>query len=149
MPVPNVEIDARMQHFIEVCRKRGLKATHQRMEVFRELAANEGHPDAETVFESVHKRIPAISLDTVYRTLAMLEENGLVRRVAVAGKARYDAETRQHHHFVCSECGVVYDFYSDVLDAVSVPQSADELGHIESCHIQVRGICNDCYRSKG
>ena len=52
-------------------------------------------------------RVPTISLDTVYRTVATLADLGLVRRVALTpGPARYDANTTRHHHFVCTRCGL-------------------------------------------
>src|SRR4030042_2733079 len=110
MVVSRTEIESRMQRFEQVCRQQGLKVTHQRMEVFRELAGTDEHPDAETVYEAVHRRVPAVSLDTVYRTLALLEEKGLIRRAEVqSGAVRYDANTEQPHHFVCTICGLVRD----------------------------------------
>ena len=70
-----------MQHFEQVCRGAGVKLTHQRMEVFREVALSGDHPDAETIYRRVRARIPTVSLDTVYRALWLLAELGL-------GKAR-------------------------------------------------------------
>jgi Fur family peroxide stress response transcriptional regulator len=53
-----------MRSFVETCREKGLKATHQRMEIFRELAGSEAHPDAEAVYQNVRQRVPAISRDS-------------------------------------------------------------------------------------
>ena len=149
MAVPKTEIERRMQRFAETCQQHGLKATHQRMEVFRELAGTDDHPDAETIYQNVSRRIPAISRDTVYRTLATLEEYGLVRKAEIlASKGRYDANMDRHHHFVCVECGLVRDFYSAALDALPVPRTVTGLGRVESSHVQLRGICKDCARDK-
>ncbi|MBL7139819.1 MAG: transcriptional repressor [Planctomycetes bacterium] len=115
------------------------------MEIFRELAASDEHPDAETVYQRVVKRVPAVSRDTVYRTLASLEDQGLIRRTAVlGGPARYDANTKRHHHFVCTKCGSVKDFHSEALDDLSIPRSVKAFGRIGSAHVQVRGVCSAC-----
>ncbi len=149
MAVPKTEIERRMQRFAETCQRHGLKATHQRMEVFRELAGTEDHPDAETIYQNVSRRIPAISRDTVYRTLATLEEYGLVRKAEIlASKGRYDANMARHHHFVCVKCGLVRDFYSARLDELPIPKSVTTLGRVESAHVQLRGICAACARGK-
>jgi len=149
MAVSKAEIERRMRRFTETCRASGLKLTHQRMEVFRELAGTEDHPDAETIYTSVSRRVPAISRDTVYRTLATLEEEGLVRKAEIlANRGRYDANMDRHHHFVCTECGLVRDFYSEALDKLPIPKSIGTLGRVESTHVQLRGICSSCARGK-
>ncbi len=145
MTVPKVEIDRRVQAFVRTCRQRGMKVTHQRMEIFHELAANSTHPDAETVFQAVSKRVPSISRDTVYRTLSTLETEGLVRKVEpLYESARYDANLDRHHHFVCTVCGMVSDFYSEALDGLPIPKSVEALGEIDSARIEVRGTCSAC-----
>jgi Fur family peroxide stress response transcriptional regulator len=78
--VPKAEVDRRVQRFLEECRRSGLRITHQRTEVFRELARSAAHPDAETLYLWVRRRVPTISRDTVYRTLVALEARGLVRK---------------------------------------------------------------------
>ncbi len=149
MAVSQAEIGRRMERFVQTCRDQGLKVTHQRMEVFRELAGAEDHPDAEAIYQSVRQRVPAISRDTVYRTLASLEEQGIVRKAEILfNKARYDANTDRHHHFVCTECGQVRDFYSEALNELPIPKAVTSLGRVESAHVQLRGICAACARRK-
>lgn len=149
MAISKAEIERRMKRFAETCQETGLKATHQRMEVFRELARAEDHPDAETVYQKVRRRVPAISRDTVYRTLATLEEQGLVHKAEIlASRGRYDANMDRHHHFVCTKCGLVRDIYSETLDALPIPRSVASLGRVESTHVQLRGICANCAKKK-
>lgn len=143
--VSAAELRRRLQRFVETCRRSALRVTHQRTEVFRELAMTDEHPDAETVYDRVRKRLPSISRDTVYRTLSSLEAQGLVRRTEVlVGPGRYDANTDIHHHFVCTRCGRVQDFESPALDGLALPPSVKALGTIESAHVQVRGVCSAC-----
>jgi len=147
MAVSKAEIERRMERFVEACRQNGMKVTHQRMEVFRELAGTEEHPDAETLYQSVSERVPAISRDTVYRTLASLEGQGLVRKAEILfSKARYDANMGRHHHFVCTECGRVRDFCSETLNELPIPRAVTSLGRVVSTHVQLRGICLVCAR---
>jgi Fur family peroxide stress response transcriptional regulator len=149
MAASRVESERRVQAFVRTCRQRGLKITHQRMEIFRELAASAAHPDAETVFQAVSQRVPSISRDTVYRTLATLEAEGLVRKVEpLFESARYDANLDRHHHFVCTVCGLVSDFYSDELDRLPIPRSLESMGVIDSAQVQVRGTCLACVNRK-
>ncbi len=145
MKVSKKDLEQRMARFEEACRKSGAKLTHQRMEIFREVAQTGGHPDAEKVFEGVRKRMPTISMDTVYRTLWWLKDLDLI---AVLGPARervrFDANLSRHHHFVCTQCGLTRDFYSDELDRLELPDSVLPIGHAEKTQVEVKGICHKC-----
>ncbi len=139
------EVDRRMRAFVDACRQGGLKITHQRTEIFRQLVSTEDHPDAETVFARTQRRIPTVSRDTVYRTLALLEAQGLIRRVDVfRGRARFDAVTEPHHHFICSRCGLVRDFTSKTLDAFRPPRQVLSWGDVAYAQVQLRGTCARC-----
>jgi Fur family peroxide stress response transcriptional regulator len=126
-------------------REAGLRLTHQRMEVFREVASTEDHPDAETVFRGVRKRIPTVSLDTVYRTLWLLEGLGLVATLGPRReRARFDANFTAHHHFTCERCGLVRDFEYEEYDRLGVPPEVKRLGPVSRVSVEVRGVCREC-----
>ena len=72
------EIQHRMIRFKEALARAGVKLTHQRLETFSEAARTGEHPDAETVFRGVRERLPTVSLDTVYRTLWLLIDLGVL-----------------------------------------------------------------------
>jgi Fur family transcriptional regulator, peroxide stress response regulator len=147
--VSKKEVEQRMARFTEVCRNAGLKFTHQRMEIFREVAQTILHPDAETVFKSVRQRIPTVSLDTIYRTLWLLNDLGLVKTLGPGReRARFDANLSPHHHFVCLRCGLTRDFCSDEFDGLKLPGSVKALGRVETTHVEVRGICKACAARK-
>ena len=117
MKVPPKDIEQRMARFAEICRKAGAKLTHQRMEIFREVAQTVDHPDAEKVFRGVRERMPTVSMDTVYRTLWWLKDLGLISILGPPReRARFDANLDRHHHFVCTQCGLTRDIYSDKFD---------------------------------
>jgi Fur family peroxide stress response transcriptional regulator len=139
------DVQQRMQHFEEVCRDAGIKLTHQRIEIFREVSLAKDHPDAEQIFQRVRKRLTTVSLDTVYRTLWLLNDLGLVITMGASReRTRFDANLESHHHFVCGQCGFTRDFYSDALDNLQLPESLGSYGEIETTHVEVRGICRAC-----
>jgi Fur family transcriptional regulator, peroxide stress response regulator len=142
---PKQQVEKRVADFLEICRRQGVKATHQRTEILRELAGSEEHPDAETILTRVRQRVPAISVDTIYRTLRLLEDSGVIARVgSMRDRARFDANTDRHHHFVCTECEMIGDFYSDAMDQFPVPQEVSEMGSVEGVYVELRGICRKC-----
>jgi len=143
----NRHVNESVAAFVAVCRRQGVKATHQRTEILRELAGSKEHPDAETIHARVQQRIPAISVDTVYRTLKLLEAKGVIARVgSMRDRTRFDANMDRHHHFVCTECGRIGDFYSDVLAAFPVPRAAAEMGRVDGVYVELRGRCRKCQR---
>jgi Fur family peroxide stress response transcriptional regulator len=143
------QIDRRLESFMQRCRDEGLKLTHQRIEIYRELVSTEDHPDAETVFEGVRERLPSISRDTVYRTLSTFEETGLVRRLDFSwGRGRFDGNPDAHHHFICANCGLVRDFTSRAFDALSPPSQVRTWGEVTGMQVQLRGICSECKQSR-
>ena len=144
-PPDAAQVEAHVKTFVETCSRRGIKVTPQRTEIYREVLGTDEHPDAETVHQRIRQRMPNVSLDTIYRTLYRLEEEGLVSRVhALSGRVRFDADMGSHHHFVCTECGRIEDFRSEDIDALSPPAAARELGEVTSCRMEVRGVCAQC-----
>jgi len=145
MTLSRVEIERRLNSFLDLCRRLGFKATPQRLEIFRQVAQTEEHPEADVICARVRKRMPTVSVDTVYRTLAFLEENGLIRKVSrLHGSVRFDANMQKHHHFVCTKCGGVWDFYSEELDNYPAPSEVAMLGDVASVHAELHGICTAC-----
>jgi Fur family peroxide stress response transcriptional regulator len=139
------KVKQRMVHFEEVCRNSGMKLTHQRIEIFREVAQTGDHPDAEMVYQGVRKRMPTVSLDTVYRTLWLLKDLGLITVLGSAHeKTRFDANLSPHHHFVCIRCGLMQDLFCKEFDKIKPPKSIKALGQPETTNVEVRGICLEC-----
>ena len=139
------QVTRRLLFLSSECRDKHIKATHQRMEILRELASTGEHPDAETIFKRVRRRIPAVSLDTVYRTLRMLEDKGIISRVpSMQDRARFEANISRHHHFVCRKCGRIEDFYSTALDQFTPPPAVAAMGRVETVHVELRGLCRAC-----
>lgn len=145
MRIPEEEIQRRMARFEDASRKSGAKLTHQRIEIFRELAQTQEHPDAEKIFQGVRKRLPTVSMDTVYRTLWWLTELGLIKTLGSSReRSRFDANLERHHHFICTQCGLTKDFYSDKFDQLDLPESVLAIGHADITQVEVKGVCIQC-----
>ena len=128
----------------------GLKFTHQRYLVYQAMIGTREHPSAETVWRRVRQEAPAISLDTVYRTLAALERRGLVRRVPGEGEeGRFDGDPTPHHHLICLRCGRIEDFHLTGVGIGQLPPDVAQWGHIHDAQIVVRGICRACLGLSG
>ena len=123
----------------------GLRCTPQRFAVMAFLMECDRHPTAAEIFEAVNRVDPRSSRATTYNNLRDLVEAGLVREVAVEGRAaRFDAKGTRHHHFVCDRCGDVED-----LEWYDVPRPASaSLGKriVRECELIFRGLCAKCAR---
>jgi Fe2+ or Zn2+ uptake regulation protein len=88
------------------------RTTRQLEQVFKALQGDHTHPFAHEIYQRVHKKLPRISLATVYRNLHGLVDEGKIRTLLLdAQGARFDPETSQHDHFVCERCGRVVDLF--------------------------------------
>jgi Fur family peroxide stress response transcriptional regulator len=121
----------------------GLRCTPQRYGVMAFLMEHPGHPTAAEIFEAVNRLDPRSSRATIYNNLRDLVEAGLVREVAVEGRAaRFDARGIRHHHFICDRCGNVED-----MEWYDVPRPASgSLGKriLRECELIARGLCTKC-----
>lgn len=145
MSFPATVVKSRMEAFKQACIDGGVKVTHQRLEIYRALVSSEEHPDAETIYRCVRKRIPTISHDTVYRNLKLLSEYGLISIVGMSHeRLRFDANMGLHHHFVCVRCGLIRDFTSEQLGSIGCPKEAEVFGEPVSLHFEVKGVCTKC-----
>lgn len=129
-------------------RERGQRVTPQRLMIARVVSDLDRHVTAEAVFDEVSRRLPGVSLPTVYATLELLEAVGLINRVATErGAVIYDPRTDQHHHLACRRCGAIVDVEAPV-EAEALLAVARSTG-FEPDHAQVvvRGLCADCASS--
>ena len=101
-----------VQNITELLRSNGFKVTPQRLAVYEALAHTKEHPNAEMIFNGLQATYPTMSLATVYKTIDILHEIGLVQ-ILNAGEDsfRYDADVSEHAHIRCVECGRVDDVF--------------------------------------
>jgi len=149
MKIDPEELRQRINRFKTGLKRFGVKLTHQRLEIFQEVAKSGDHPDVETIYKGVRKRVPTVSLDTVYRTLWLLLDLGLITTLGTRDRVRFDGNMRSHHHFVCSKCGMTHDFYSGEFDQLKIPETVKALGSVEKAQVEFKGFCLRCSKKKG
>ncbi|MBN2859541.1 MAG: transcriptional repressor [Sphaerochaetaceae bacterium] len=138
-------LEQRIEALQQAFESRHIKITHQRMEIFKEIVSTDDHPDAEVLYMRVRNRLPYLSLDTVYRTLWLFKDLGLITTLSLTrDRSRFDANLDRHHHFICSVCGLTKDFYAEQFDELELPDTLREIGQPGSIHVEVHGICRDC-----
>ena len=133
------------EQFRELAWKHGLAATHQRQVVYEAVVATHGHRSPEQIYAAVRKRIPSISLATVYNNLRLFVEHGLLREVTPhAPTLRVDGNLSPHHHLVCSRCKAVQDIDGDFIDFNRLSPQVPEGFDLTQPVVEVFGLCRRC-----
>ena len=128
-------------------RDRGLRATSQRVVMHRLLRDRDRHVSAEELLSEASERLPGVSLPTVYATLELFEQLGIVRRVnGGGGTLLWDTRADVHHHMICRRCGRIEDMETP-LDLDRARRSAARAGfRPDRAEVVVSGLCADCAR---
>jgi Fe2+ or Zn2+ uptake regulation protein len=125
------------QVLTEALRARGQRVTLPRLMVHRFVSRAPQHVTAD----DIHEELPSLSFATIYSTLDLLDELGLVRRVSTrAGTAVYDSRTDSHDHAVCRVCGRIFDLDPLEVRAASAPSGFQ----VERVQLEVVGVCAEC-----
>ena len=125
-------------------RRQGRRVTDQRLLILEAVRRTDVHPTAEWVYRKVRRRLPRISLGTVYRNLKLLVEQGLIQELDSGGFGRYDGNIARHHHFTCRVCGQIADLTEPVdqsLDRRTTSRTGLEIWHHR---IEFYGRCAAC-----
>ena len=131
--------------FHELCRKNGIAVTHQRQVLYEVMQTMHGHPSPDEVYARVKKKIPAISLATVYKNIHLFIESGLFSKVSMHhGSLRVEMNDVAHHHMVCSKCKAITDIGEKELGLVSKKDRLPGGFLVERYAVDVIGICAKC-----
>ena len=130
---------------IAALRATGRRVTMPRLAVHRHLRAGARHVTAEQVYAELAEQMPSLSAATVYDTLDVLDELGLIRRVSTPrGATTYDTRVDDHHHVVCRACGRIEDLDA-VLDTAAAEEAAHAAGFLPAfAQLTVSGLCWSC-----
>jgi len=126
-------------------RKSPLRLTRQRRVVFDAIRLSDDHPTASELFHRVQRRLPSISLATVYNCLDTLSAHGWIRQVNVDRAAtRYCLNDRPHGHFHCDCCGKIIDIEAPGQDALRTTFQLPRAVLLSEQEINLRGLCPEC-----
>lgn len=130
-------------------RARGLRLTTPRRIILDVVRATDAHPTAALVYRRVRRRLPRVSLGTVYRNLRVLAAQGFLAERADAAGLRFDGNTAPHDHFTCLACGRIYDVPARPERAVRARMRARTGFEVLNHRIEYFGRCGDCRREGG
>jgi Fur family transcriptional regulator, peroxide stress response regulator len=131
--------------FREICQENGIAVTHQRQVLYEVMKSMHGHPSPEEVYAKVRKKIPAISLATVYKNIHLFVESGVFREVSMHhGSVRVEMNGEAHHHMVCSKCKAITDIGEEELGLVAKRNRLPGGFLVERYAVDVIGVCAKC-----
>lgn len=134
---------------LDTLRARGLRLTRPRHLILDVVRASDTHPTAAFVYRRVRRRLPRVSLATVYRNLRMLAAEGLLAERADAAGMRFDGNSSPHDHFTCLACGRIYDVPARSERSLR-PRIATRPGFEVLDHrTEYYGRCGPCRRHRG
>jgi len=138
--------ETRLEELITRLRERDHRLTPQRLAVLKVLAASDGHPSVEQVYERIKPDFPMTSLATVYKTVTLLKEMDEVLELGFnGGSNRYDGnKPYPHPHLVCTKCGAIEDLEVDALNGIPRQVAQDTGYRIVSHRLNFFGICPKC-----
>ena len=131
--------------FRELCSKHGIAVTHQRQVLYEVMQGMDGHPSPEEIYARVKRKIPAISLATVYKNIHLFVESGVLREVSLHhGSRRVEMNETDHHHMVCSQCKTICDVNAKELGLPAQRKRLPGGFLVERYAVDVIGICAKC-----
>jgi len=130
---------------IETLRQKGYKATPQRIAICRFALHSRDHPTAQRIYDEVRKVHPTVSLATVYKTLRILTEQGMIQELDLPeSQARFDSYVEPHINLVCLQCGRIQDFDDsaarEMVERVTAKAEFTRTGQ----RIDIYGMCKTC-----
>jgi Fur family transcriptional regulator, peroxide stress response regulator len=130
--------------FAALCREHGLAATHQRRIIYETVMSLHGHPSPELIYARVKKKIPSISLATVYNNVRTFLESGMLREVSMHhGSLRVEPNEHEHHHLVCVRCRSIADLDAKNLGPLRLKTQPKGF-RITRIAVDVLGVCAAC-----
>jgi Fur family peroxide stress response transcriptional regulator len=126
-------------------REKGFKVTTQRLAICTFILTRKDHPTAEQIYQKLRGEYPTISIGTIYKTLHLLEELGLIQELGFnEGSVRYDPDMELHVNMVCSKCGKISDYKSEKVEKFWSAITSDLKIKPKGQRIDLYYECDDC-----
>jgi Fe2+ or Zn2+ uptake regulation protein len=134
-----------MENLLQQLRDRRIAVTPQRLAVLAALKSRRDHPTADHIYQEVRRQLPAISFNTVYKTLEILSQKGMVIKVnPLHAVARYDGVTGEHAHLICRQCHRIIDLDWEASEIPALPAKDRHGFRIEHPSLTFWGLCPGC-----
>ena len=131
--------------FRQLCHRHHLAATHQRQVIYETVMALHGHPSPEIIYEKVRRKVPSISLATVYKNIQTFLDSSMMQEVSLHhGAMRIEPNATPHHHLVCIRCRSITDVEEIELEPVRLRKQLPHGFHVKRISVDILGICQAC-----
>ncbi len=131
----------------KILKEKGYSLTFQRIAILEYLENCKTHPSVEMIYEELRKKYPVFSKATIYNNLQVLKNLGLIWELEIeSGKVRFDGNPEFHPHFLCKECGKIFDLYVGE-ESKKFPQEIEGY-RVEEIRINYYGICSQCRKKR-
>ncbi|MDK2871952.1 MAG: Fur family transcriptional regulator, peroxide stress response regulator [bacterium] len=133
----------------EILKSKGINPSYQRIKILEYLQGNKSHPTVEMIYKDLAPKIPTLSKTTIYNTLKLFAEKGLVSLLVIdQAEIRVDPNVSYHAHFLCTNCNRISDIDLDADFFNSVRERVASSGYsVSEIQITLKGVCKEC--SKG
>lgn len=134
------------EKYLKLLKENQIKVTPQRLEILKYLDEHRTHPTVDEIFSELKGKNPALSKTTVYNSVDVLKEHGLIQSITISGsELRYDFKHGMHHHFLCKKCDNIIDINIECPNIGKMLES----GHkVEAVHGYFKGICKKCLKKE-
>ena len=135
-----------LEDFRRCCKEHGFAFTFQRQVIYEAVVDSRDHPTPDLIYEQVRKRIPSISLGTVYKNVKTFLDSGVLKEVTLHhGSLRLESNMTAHHHLVCSSCKAIFDIDESAVKPIQLPARELPAGFsIKQCRVEFVGECKSC-----
>ena len=131
--------------FRVLCAEHGIAVTRQRQVVYEVMRGMSGHPSPEEIYARVKRKVPSISLATVYKNVHLFVESGVLREVSLHhGSQRVEMNVKEHHHLVCSKCKSISDIDEKALGTLPKRKKLEGGFLVKRYSVDVIGLCAKC-----
>jgi len=131
--------------FRALCHRHRLAATHQRQVIYETIMSLPGHPSPEDIYDRARKKIPSISLATVYKNIRTFLDSGMLREVSLHhGSLRVEPNHEPHHHLVCIRCKSITDLDEAGLELPRFRRTLPRGFQVKRIAVDILGICAKC-----
>jgi Fur family ferric uptake transcriptional regulator len=146
--VPKAEASDKLSRFHDFIKQRGLKSTRQRDEIASWFFAVKGHLSADAIYRAVQHMSPGIGFSTVYRTMKLLCESGLVsERHFRDGEALYENVSEHHDHCICTSCGKIIEFENEKIEELQEAVARKFGFRLVTHKMELYGLCGECRKA--
>jgi len=146
---PTNPAEIKYRRLISRLQERGYRLTSHRLALIRMIVNSEEHPSAIQIYENLRERLPTISLATIYKTLAILKEEGELLEIDLHDNSHYDATIDSHPHLVCTNCKRIMDIdlATEVPLAVINQEILEKKGFkVSNAQLVFYGLCDNCQK---